>query len=325
MASYLGNYYTKSLPFQFGTGFKKALIISKGGYITCYFDREDRKSYAQTVIKKFATSLLSIENFCHILKKEVDDLVALTEKLLNKNEIESKDFYKFIDKFSAYNGYFLPKEKAKQYLPLLQEARVYTEKVHGIADKYFEKVGRKILGKNKNTEHLEGGFIKDDFDAFFANGKVPDLNILKDRLNGTAIEFTSDEYRSYLGSDLEKIETLLQPKQIEGQLSGQGAYPGKVRGTIKIIFDPSKTAGFSQGQILVSSMTRPEYLPLMKLAGAVVTDAGGLLCHAAIAARELKIPTVIGTEVATKTLKDGDLVEVDADKGIVKILKKNEQ
>ena len=64
-------------------------------------------------------------------------------------------------------------------------------------------------------------------------------------------------------------------------------------------------------------MTRPDYLALMKKAAAFVTDSGGILCHAAIVAREMKKPCVIGTQVATKVFQDGDIVEVDAEKGVV--------
>lgn len=69
-------------------------------------------------------------------------------------------------------------------------------------------------------------------------------------------------------------------------------------------------------------MTLPDLLPAMKKASAFVTDEGGVMCHAAIIARELKKPCIIGTRIATQFLKDGDLVEVDAEKGIVKILKR---
>ncbi|MBU3965123.1 hypothetical protein KKA96_01965, partial [Patescibacteria group bacterium] len=69
-------------------------------------------------------------------------------------------------------------------------------------------------------------------------------------------------------------------------------------------------------------MTRPEHLMGMKKAGAIITDDGGITCHAAIIARELGIPCIIGTKIATKVLKDGDLAEVDADKGVVKIIKR---
>jgi len=72
---------------------------------------------------------------------------------------------------------------------------------------------------------------------------------------------------------------------------------------------------------MVACMTKPEFVPAMKKAIAIITDEGGLTCHAAIISRELGIPCVIGTKVATKILKDGMEVEVDADKGIVKIIK----
>ena len=69
-------------------------------------------------------------------------------------------------------------------------------------------------------------------------------------------------------------------------------------------------------------MIKPDYLSAMKKAVAFVTDEGGITCHAAIVARELNKPCIIGTKIATKVLKDGDEVEVDADKGVVKILKR---
>jgi pyruvate,water dikinase len=67
-------------------------------------------------------------------------------------------------------------------------------------------------------------------------------------------------------------------------------------------------------------MTRPEYVPLMRLALAIVTDEGGITCHAAIVSRELKKPCIIGTKIATQVLHDGDLVEVDADAGVVRVI-----
>jgi pyruvate,water dikinase len=95
-----------------------------------------------------------------------------------------------------------------------------------------------------------------------------------------------------------------------------------VTGRVKIVFDPSKIKTFEPNTILVTGMTRPEYLHLFQQAIAVVTDAGGVLSHAAITSRELKKPTIVGTEKASKILKDGDLVEVDADNGIVRIIKR---
>ena len=70
-------------------------------------------------------------------------------------------------------------------------------------------------------------------------------------------------------------------------------------------------------------MTRPELMPAVKKAKAIVTDEGGITCHAAIISRELKIPCIIGTKIATKILKDGDFVEVDANNGVIRVLEKS--
>ena len=71
----------------------------------------------------------------------------------------------------------------------------------------------------------------------------------------------------------------------------------------------------------MTEMTTPEFVPAMLKAAAIITDEGGITCHAAIVAREMKKPCIIGTKIATKVLKDGDLVEVNADNGVVKLVK----
>ncbi|MCX6744476.1 MAG: PEP-utilizing enzyme [Candidatus Parcubacteria bacterium] len=106
------------------------------------------------------------------------------------------------------------------------------------------------------------------------------------------------------------------------ELKGMTAYPGKVTGIAKIVLLEKDVAKVQPGDILVSSATNPDLIVAMKKAAAFVTDTGGITSHAAIVSRELKTPCVLGTQHATKVIKDGDLVEVDADHGIVKILNK---
>ncbi len=101
-------------------------------------------------------------------------------------------------------------------------------------------------------------------------------------------------------------------------LTGKTAFPGVVTGQVIIINEVSDMIKFSAGKILVSHSTNPELLPIMRLAKAIITDEGGIMSHASILARELKIPCVIGTVNATSILKDRDIVEVDANKGIIK-------
>lgn len=119
------------------------------------------------------------------------------------------------------------------------------------------------------------------------------------------------------------IKEKISEKTIE--FSGTTASKGKnsiVQGKVCLIFDPFKSNKFQKGDILVAAMTSPEYVFLMEKAAAIVTDVGGLTCHAAIVSREFGLPCIVGTKIATQVLHDGDLIEIDANKGIVKILKR---
>src|SRR3989344_1802910 len=93
-------------------------------------------------------------------------------------------------------------------------------------------------------------------------------------------------------------------KEIKGIVVSKGK--GTVRGRVVIVADSSHPGNFKEGDILVTSMTTPEFVFLMKKAGGIITDTGGLTSHAAIVSRELKKPCIVGTKIATKVLKDGD-------------------
>jgi len=105
-------------------------------------------------------------------------------------------------------------------------------------------------------------------------------------------------------------------------LSGDCASPGRVRGEVKIINVPKDMVKMKAGDILVSIATTPDLVPAIKKAAAIITDVGGITCHAAIISRELGIPCVVGAKFATKILRDGDLVDVNATHGKVDIIKK---
>jgi phosphohistidine swiveling domain-containing protein len=104
-------------------------------------------------------------------------------------------------------------------------------------------------------------------------------------------------------------------------IKGQCVCKGKVKGIVRIIKRVNQVSLFKEREILISPMTTPHFISAMKKAAAIITDEGGITCHAAIIARELKIPCIIGTKIATQFFKDGDLVEVDAEKGVVKKIK----
>ncbi len=144
---------------------------------------------------------------------------------------------------------------------------------------------------------------------------------LKKRRAQSLYVFTANEELVFTGETAAQYYKKLHKDtgyENPSELRGNCASKGKVQGIVKLCRGEKEIALFEEGQILVACMTQPEFVPAMKKAKAIITDEGGLTCHAAIISRELGIPCVIGTKIATQVLKDGDMVEVDAEKGIVK-------
>ncbi len=104
------------------------------------------------------------------------------------------------------------------------------------------------------------------------------------------------------------------------ELKGVIAFKGVVRGIAKIVKVAHEIGKVNEGDIIIAPTTAPSFIFGMKRAAAFVTEEGGITSHAAIVAREMKKPCIIGTKVATRVFKDGDMVEVDAEKGIVRIV-----
>ncbi len=143
--------------------------------------------------------------------------------------------------------------------------------------------------------------------------------MLAKRRRGAAILFDNGQYFIETGKQLARRQRAhLQRLDNDEYLRGTTAWPGNVRGTARIVDSAQALPRIRRGDILIAVTTHPDYVPAMRLCSAIVTDEGGLTCHAAIVSRELGIPCVVGTKVATKVFKDGDWVEVDAERGIVK-------
>jgi pyruvate, water dikinase len=112
--------------------------------------------------------------------------------------------------------------------------------------------------------------------------------------------------------------TMAEPSEPQAVLlRGLGGAPGSASGAARVLTALSDAASLNDGDVLVTHMTSPDWLPLMRRASAIVTDSGGMTCHAAIVSRELGIPCVVGTGEATRKLRDGEIVTVDATRGVV--------
>jgi pyruvate,water dikinase len=111
-----------------------------------------------------------------------------------------------------------------------------------------------------------------------------------------------------------------EPSTEEGVLRGNACSPGKATGIARVVPSLAEAGKLRPGDILIAPATMPAWTPLFASIAAVVTDAGGVLSHAAIVAREYGIPAVLGTGTATAVIQDGQTVEVDGDSGIVRII-----
>ena len=109
--------------------------------------------------------------------------------------------------------------------------------------------------------------------------------------------------------------------EFRGQV-GNKSKPFITKGKVRVITNTKELYKMQNKEILVTWMTSPDFVSAMRKASAIITDEGGVTCHAAIVSRELGIPAIIGTRIATQILKDGDLVEVNTNQGIVKLLKR---
>jgi phosphoenolpyruvate synthase/pyruvate phosphate dikinase len=158
-----------------------------------------------------------------------------------------------------------------------------------------------LTGKFNYLEHIKKRKI--DFLTFFIE-------------DGTTLE--GKEVEEYVKGRPTLRREIKDVKELKGAIG----YKGKVKGTARILSLPEHMKKVQKGDILIMVMTTPNFNPAMEKAIAFVTDEGGITCHAAIIAREMKKPCVIGTKIATKVIKDGDLIEVDANKGVVRIIEK---
>ena len=185
-------------------------------------------------------------------------------------------------------------------------------------NKFFIKIAEKYdippkLCWNLNSNEIESLLLN----------KLDLSKISLNKRNNCMIEYSIKGETFFYDKDAEKLinSLVLEDININSKLKGMPVCPGFVKGTVKIIEKIEDIYKMKEGDILVSHITYPTLVPAMKKASAIITNVGGFICHAAIIARELGIPCVVGTKYATKVLHDGDLVEVDADKGIIKILK----
>ncbi|HAI73792.1 MAG TPA: hypothetical protein DCS28_03110 [Candidatus Moranbacteria bacterium] len=246
----------------------------------------------------------------------------IEEILLKKPALNRKNFLNFLKKLKQNWTWWdcmwwMIEYYDKHKLPLedLIEIRKRTEHMaHGISGTIRNSL-KKIFPKKE--KYIDAISIKD-----IEENKLPNDKILKRRLK--YFVYTNNKFYNSL-KDIEKefdIKFKIENVKEKTELIGQVAYHGRVRGKVRIVETKEDVMNFRKGEIIVSSTTTPDFLSAMKKSSAILSEHGGVICHASITSRELKIPCVIGIKGVTRALKTGDEIEVDANEGIIRILKK---
>ena len=188
---------------------------------------------------------------------------------------------------------------------------------------FFDVLAKQLKVARKEIAYFSSQEIID----VVKNRKTLDKAEATRRANGFLINLKGKDIQ--VTARLNKIKEFIQinvADEVQSsqsqQIKGITASIGRVQGRVKIVLGIRDLNKVKSGDVLVAITTHPDFVPAMHYASAIVTDEGGLTSHAAIVSRELKKPCIVGAKIATKVLKDGDLVEVDANSGVVKILGK---
>lgn len=215
-------------------------------------------------------------------------------------------------------------EKEKQNLELLSELiylRSYRVESNMIAGSNIRPV-LKELAKRFNTTYENITQLTFDEIREMLSTKKLDFEEIDRRKYKYGLLMINGKNKIYSGNDVEKIEESFEAPSNIKELKGLVANTGYARGRAKIILQKRDFNKIEFGDILVTKMTNPDFIVVLEKCAGVITDIGGVTSHAAVIARELNKPCIIGTVFATKVLMDNDIVELDTYNGLVKIEKK---
>ena len=323
--SYWGDQYTKTLWVGSRLTFSDKIVFKIHGTNNfCFMPTASRDRFGSYLADQIEADERFAKPWAEILHIHVDRIRGFIAQ--HRGKTISYDIYqKFWDLhfdyyvphiFNKYAVDYMKPALLAKLLPVFEQARVYAEPVFNETEEFMQEFA-KMIGKKIGYEStLVLHMLRVELDGYFKDGSLPPKKILEERAQASVLLFDHSGFQLLTGEEAKEAEGHLTNSDQGKVIKGMCAYPGNVEGLVRIITNPHN-AHIEVGEILVTGMTRPDYLPLMKKAAAFITDSGGVLSHAAIVAREMRKPCVIGTQVATKRLKDGDRVVINATKGIV--------
>ena len=253
------------------------------------------KKYYDTTIKNDITY---IQNF--LLKKITIDFNELLAKIIR--------VYPFISLGQLAGHYENITPRLKEFL--IHFRNNYDSIIHDACDYMIDMIKEKLPIEYK---HYTNFITLEEY-----LNKLPDTDVLEFRKQGFIYFgklYTTQNYKKWLEDNNISIKI-----DQDVLLTGDVAYSKSVTGKVCIIYNEKDFDRFEKDDILVTPMTVPKFMKVIKMSSGIITDEGGITCHASIIARELKIPCIVGCKNATKVLKNGDLVKIDGATGKIIIL-----
>lgn len=302
------------------------MIPPRGSKGSVWYSSDELDSIHHTLTDKLLNDYDSFVEgiFAKLNEKRSGLLPYLSgEKVIATSSDFAEYYNTLISRWSAMNTVFtvpdmpeVDEALKEKILTCRAEAEKFSGKMNSLMVEYFENA----YPSQSHLSHVVTPQEVIDFETIQQDENA--LSHIQSRLQGC---FMLDE-KVY---PLEDMHGILQQhglalKKVEATynetLQGSTAYLWNVQGRVCLVHGLQDLAKVQQGDVMVTEMTSPEYVPAMKKCLAIITDEWGITSHAAIVAREMDKPCIIWTKIATKVLHDGDLVEVDADQGIVRII-----
>src|SRR3989339_171590 len=308
---------------QLNKSFPYVVFIRHDDTVTSYYDIDGLNWSRNSTLNQVKKD----KNFIQEIKSHViSDLEYINNYLSKKVILDKEELLLFLDLFqSAY----------RWLLPMWEIGESDLEKLVGLNVSQILELKKSTVTLTDDLDNL----IRESLRQIYSNvaeysqvltieeirsDKIPSLEELRRRAKGfiftNEILFRPEQLELVESKYNIKLNLSHSSKKIT-HIKGNAASLGCAKGLVRKVMALKHMNDFKKGEILVSPMTMPDFVPVMKKSAAIITDEGGITCHAAIIAREFKKPCIVGTKNASEVLQNGDLVEVNADKGIVTILK----
>ena len=308
---------------------KNSLFLKKDKYnkISLWYEGKEFNQILKKIAQRFKKDKSLLDKLAKILHKEEKTIASIFDhKKEIRNTRELEEYYKSITRWWSSMVILFEVPDLKDIPKTIRQKAFHLRR---LSEKYSDKQDTVFINfwKSKYPKMKDITFLIEPSEIFGMKNSNIDkrtLERIKERINGYGLFNNRFYLLPELKKEFKKSSIILDKEtpQVLDEIKGFSANKGRVIGITKIIKHRKQFKNIKKGDVLVTEMTSPDYAPIFKKIKAIITDEGGITCHAAIVSRELNIPCIVGTKIATKMLKDGDLVGVDAEKGIVKILKR---